>query len=96
MAVAGAMSRPGFLLVLEGIDGTGKSTFSRRLAAWLCGSGREVIANREPTDDLHGTTLRKSAKAGRLSLDRHLSGASTPLATPNVFFDKRRHRSSVG
>ena len=63
------MTRPGFLLVLEGIDGSGKSTLARQLADWLRGSGREVITSREPTDGPHGTALRQSAKTGRLSLE---------------------------
>ena len=62
------MKRPGFLLVLEGIDGSGKSTLARSLAQWLRESGREVITSREPTDGPHGTALRQSAKAGRLSI----------------------------
>ena len=62
------MNRRGFLLVLEGIDGTGKSTLVRSLAAWLRESGREVVTSREPTDGPHGTALRQSAKTGRLSI----------------------------
>ncbi len=66
------VTRPGFLLVLEGIDGSGKSTLARQLAGWLRGSGREVITSREPTDGPHGTALRQSAKTGRLSLEAEL------------------------
>ncbi len=66
------MTRPGFLLVLEGIDGSGKSTLARQLADWLRESGREVITSREPTDGPHGTALRQSAKTGRLSLEAEL------------------------
>ena len=67
------MSRPGFLLVLEGIDGSGKSTLARQLAAWLRESGREVVTSREPTDGPHGTALRQSAITGRLSLEDELA-----------------------
>ena len=63
------MNRRGFLLVLEGIDGTGKSTLARSLAQWLRENGREVVTSREPTDGPHGTALRQSAKSGRLSLE---------------------------
>ena len=66
------MNRPGFLLVLEGIDGSGKSTLQRRLAEWLRDRGREVVTSREPTDGPHGTALRQSAKDGRLSLEAEL------------------------
>ncbi len=61
-------TRRGFLLVLEGIDGSGKSTLGRELAAWLRERGCEVVASREPTDGPHGTALRQSAKTGRLSI----------------------------
>ncbi len=60
------MSRAGFLLVLEGIDGAGKSTLARSLAAWLRERGRTVVLDREPTDGPHGRALRESAKSGRL------------------------------
>lgn len=42
------MAGRGFFLTLEGIDGTGKSTQVRALAARLRATGREVIATREP------------------------------------------------
>ena len=66
------MHHPGFLLVLEGIDGSGKSTLSRQLAGWLRERGREVVTSREPTDGPHGTALRQSARTGRLSLTDEL------------------------
>jgi dTMP kinase len=66
------MQRTGFLLVLEGIDGAGKSTLQRRLAAWCCEQGRTVVTSREPTDGPHGRALRESAKTGRLSPDDEL------------------------
>ena len=66
------MSHPGFLLVLEGIDGAGKSTLQRQLAAWCRERGRTVVTSREPTDGPHGTALRQSAKTGRLSPEAEL------------------------
>ena len=66
------MNHPGFLIVLEGIDGAGKSTLQRRLAEWCRERGRTVVTSREPTDGPHGTALRLSAKAGRLSLEAEL------------------------
>ncbi len=63
---------PGFLLVLEGIDGAGKSTLGRALAAHLRSRGLTVTTSREPTDGPHGTALRQSAKSGRLSLSEEL------------------------
>ncbi|MCF7732397.1 MAG: dTMP kinase [Akkermansiaceae bacterium] len=57
----------GLFIVIEGIDGTGKSTQARRLAAWYQAQGREVVVSREPTDGPWGTKLRESAASGRLS-----------------------------
>lgn len=57
----------GLFIVIEGIDGTGKSTQVRRLAAWFEGRGREVVTSREPTDGPWGRQLRESAATGRLS-----------------------------
>ncbi len=64
------MRRPtdtGLLVVLEGIDGTGKSTLARSLASRLSELGVPVVASREPTDGPHGRRLRESATKGRLS-----------------------------
>lgn len=59
--------RPGLFIVIEGIDGTGKSTQAHRLAEWFTAHGREVVHSREPTDGPWGTQLRESAATGRLS-----------------------------
>jgi dTMP kinase len=61
-------NHPGFLLVLEGIDGAGKSTLGRQLAAHAQARGLTTVVSREPTDGPHGTALRRTAKEGRLSL----------------------------
>jgi dTMP kinase len=58
---------PGTFIVIEGIDGTGKTTQARRLAAWFEALGREVVVSREPTDGPWGRKLRESAASGRLS-----------------------------
>lgn len=57
----------GLFIVLEGIDGTGKSTQTRRLGEWFESQGREVVLSREPTDGPWGSKLRESAATGRLS-----------------------------
>lgn len=63
---------PGLLIVVEGIDGAGKSTQARRLAARLREQGHEVVADHEPTDGPWGRKLRESAVNGRMSLDDEL------------------------
>ena len=52
-------------IVLEGIDGTGKSTQVQLLADWFVSQGREVVTSREPTDGPWGRKLRESAATGR-------------------------------
>lgn len=59
-------------IVLEGIDGTGKSTQSQMLADWLTKQGHDVIKSREPTDGPWGKKLRESATTGRLSPDEEV------------------------
>jgi dTMP kinase len=56
----------GLFIVIEGIDGTGKSTQTKRLAEWFEAQGREVVLSREPTDQPWGKKLRESAATGRL------------------------------
>jgi dTMP kinase len=53
----------GVLLVIEGIDGSGKSTQARRLADWLAGEGYDAVLLREPTDGRYGKQIRKAAHA---------------------------------
>jgi dTMP kinase len=43
-----AAARRGLFISLEGIDGSGKSTQSRRLADWLRAQGRDPVLTREP------------------------------------------------
>ena len=57
----------GTFIVIDGIDGTGKSTQVRLLAEWIAAQGRQVIVSREPTDGPWGKQLRESAASGRLA-----------------------------
>lgn len=59
-------------IVIEGIDGTGKSTQAQQLAAWLREQGREVIVDYEPTLGVHGRKLRDSFVNGRLAPEEEL------------------------
>ena len=58
--------------MLEGIDGTGKSTQAKMLAEALREAGHRVILSREPTDGAFGRRLRESATTGRLSPEEEL------------------------
>jgi dTMP kinase len=62
----------GLFIVIEGIDGTGKSTQAKRLGEWFTSQGREVVLSREPTDGPWGKKLRQSAATGRLSPELEL------------------------
>jgi dTMP kinase len=62
----------GIFIVLEGIDGTGKSTQARALANHLESHGHSVVLSREPTDGPWGKKLRESAETGRLSAHEEL------------------------
>ena len=62
----------GLFIVIEGIDGTGKSTQVKRLGEWYASLGREVLLSREPTDGPWGRKLRESASTGRLSPQEEL------------------------
>jgi dTMP kinase len=53
----------GSLIVLEGLDGTGKSTQLPRLAARLRARGREVVETREPFDCAPGRRIRELARS---------------------------------
>ena len=55
----------GFLIVLEGIDGTGKTTMSKRLTAWLNENGYPAVWLKEPTDGTFGRKIRALAREGR-------------------------------
>ena len=62
----------GLFIVLEGIDGTGKSTQARRLGERFTAQGREVVLSREPTDGPWGSKVRESGGSGRMSPQEEL------------------------
>jgi dTMP kinase len=66
------MNQQGLFIVLEGIDGTGKSTQTESLAGWFREQGREVVCSREPTDGPWGRQIRATAATGRLSPEDEL------------------------
>ncbi|MCP5520537.1 MAG: dTMP kinase [Verrucomicrobiales bacterium] len=72
----------GFLLVIEGIDGAGKSTQANALAHTLADRGLDVVQTREPTDGPWGRRIRESATTGRM----------TPQEELNAFIqDRKQH-----
>jgi len=76
------MSRRGKFITLEGLDGTGKSTQMRRLAAALRAAGHKVVETREPGGTPTGERIRKVA------LDSATAGLS-PLAEMALMFAAR-------
>ncbi len=83
------MSRRGKFITFEGLDGTGKSTQMRRLAAALREAGCKVVETREPGGTVTGEKVR------RMLLDSATSGLS-PLAEMALMFASRaQHISEV-
>ncbi len=66
------MKTKGLLVVVEGVDGAGKSTVLRDLSEHCRSRGLAVTVSREPTDGPHGRRLRASATEGRLALEAEL------------------------
>lgn len=73
---------PGKLIVIEGIDGTGKSTQAAMLHGWLNHMGQETVLSREPTAGPWGQRVRESATLGRLSPEEE---------TNHFMMDRREH-----
>jgi dTMP kinase len=68
-----APRRPGLLIVLEGIDGSGKTTQARRLLRRLRRRGRAAVFFREPTRGRWGREIKRlAARAGSLSAEEQL------------------------
>lgn len=55
----------GYLVVFEGIDGTGKSTHCRLLGDYLQGRGIDTVCLSEPTQGVWGRKIRKLLVEGR-------------------------------
>jgi dTMP kinase len=63
----------GLLVALEGIDGAGKTTQARELAAALSAAGVAYVTTKEPTSGPWGAKIRASAQTGRLPLEEELA-----------------------
>ncbi|NJD99113.1 dTMP kinase [Thermococcus sp. LS1] len=51
-------------IVIEGIDGAGKSTQARLLAEWFKKKGYDVVLTKEPTDTAFGKLIRRLVLTG--------------------------------
>jgi dTMP kinase len=76
------MTRRGKFITFEGLDGTGKSTQMRKLAAVLQAAGHKVVETREPGGTATGEKIRK------VLLDSGTAGLS-PLAEMALMFASR-------
>src|SRR5579872_7297242 len=66
------MSKRGKFITFEGLDGTGKSTQMRKLAAALRRAGHKVVETREPGGTEAGEKIRKVLlDSGTAGLDPH-------------------------
>ncbi len=78
----------GFLIALEGVDGSGKSTQARLLAAAMEQRGLKVVLTGEPTSGSLGQQLRQYFQGA----ERYL----TPKEELNLFMaDRREHVEAV-
>lgn len=84
-------SRPaggGRLIVLEGIDGSGKSSLAAWLARRLTDAGNSTVLRREPTDGPAGQELRRIITEGRKGI--------APEAETALFIEDRRQHVASG
>ena len=72
----------GLFITLEGLDGSGKTTQIKRLAAWMAKRGMEVIQTRQPGGTPTGDRIRE------ILLDAR-SGSLSPLAEMALMFADR-------
>lgn len=83
------MSRRGKFITFEGLDGTGKSTQLRKLAAGLRESGHKVVETREPGGTATGEKIR------RVLLDSATEGLSPMAEMALMFASRAQHIKEV-
>jgi dTMP kinase len=76
----------GTFITFEGLDGSGKTTQMRRLAAWLTASGRTVVTLRQPGSTALGDRLRAVLLDSR---SESALGPISPLAEMALMFADR-------
>ena len=65
-------SYPGFLINVEGIDGSGKTTHVKMTKEWLESLGKIVIILKEPTQGKYGKLISELASKKMLSPEKEL------------------------
>lgn len=83
------MSRRGKFITFEGLDGTGKSTQMRKLAAVLRVAGHKVIETREPGGTATGEKIRK------VLLDSSTAGLNPMAEMALMFASRAQHIAEV-
>jgi len=83
------MLRRGKFITFEGLDGTGKSTQLRKLAAALRGAGYKVVETREPGGTATGEKIR------RVLLDSATHGLSPMAEMALMFASRAQHIAEV-
>jgi dTMP kinase len=83
------MPRRGKFITFEGLDGTGKSTQMRKLAAVVRAAGHKVIETREPGGTATGEKIRKVA------LDSGTAGLDPMAEMALMFASRAQHIAEV-
>ena len=83
------MSRRGKFITFEGLDGSGKSTQMRKLAAALRGAGYKVVETREPGGTATGEKIRK------VLLDSGTAGLDPRAEMALMFASRAQHIAEV-
>ena len=83
------MSRRGKFITFEGLDGTGKSTQLRKLAAALRATGHKVVETREPGGTATGEKIRK------VLLDSGTAGLAPNAEMALMFASRAQHIAEV-
>jgi dTMP kinase len=83
------MSRRGKFITFEGLDGVGKSTHIKRLAATLREAGHTVVETREPGGTATGEKIR------RVLLDSATEGLSPMAEMALMFASRAQHIAEV-
>jgi dTMP kinase len=83
------MSRRGKFITFEGLDGSGKSTQMRKLAAALRGAGHKVVETREPGGTATGEKIRK------VLLDSGTAGLDPRAEMALMFASRAQHIAEI-